>query len=153
MAKRTEVILRAEVIDLGRTGDVLDVAPGYARNYLIPRGLALPATEANKRRIDQERSKLEVRMREEKERAEAAAARLAGTEMVFRMMAGEEDQLYGSVSVGDIADRLEEMGHAVDRSQVRLDQPIKRLGETEVPIRFHAEVTATVLVKVERESA
>lgn len=153
MAKNTEVILRAEIDELGHAGDVVEVAPGYARNYLIPRGLAYPATESNKHRIEQEKKKYQERLRHEKGHAEEIAAALAGTTLDFRMMAGEEDQLYGSVSVGDITDRLEALGHAIERTQVKLDQPIKRLGQHEVPIRLHPEVTATIQVKVERETA
>lgn len=153
MVKNTEVILRAEVEDLGHAGDVVDVAPGYARNYLIPQGLAYVATEANKHRVAQERRKYEEKLERQKFQAEGLASELEGTELVFHAMAGEEDQLYGSVSPVDIAKQLTDAGYPVDRQQVRLDQPIKALGEYEVPLRLHPEVTVTIEVRVEREPA
>lgn len=151
MAKTTEVILRAEVEHLGHPGDIVDVAPGYARNHLLPQGLAYLATEANKHRVEQEKKKYRQRLQEEKVSAEAVGQKLAVLELTFREMAGEEDQLYGSVSVADIADRLEELGFDLSRPQVKLDQPIKALGEYEVPLRLHPEVTVSIRVRVERE--
>ncbi|CAN5360594.1 50S ribosomal protein L9 [soil metagenome] len=153
MAKNTQVILRAEVDDLGHAGDVVDVAPGYARNYLLPRGLAYLANVANVRRVEQEKRKYRETLEQEKVRAEEAASAIAGAEIAFRMMAGEEGQLYGSVSAADITERLLEAGFAVERSQVKMDAPIKALGEHEIPIRLHPEVTARVKVRVEREPA
>lgn len=151
MARNTEVILRAEVDNLGHAGDVVEVAPGYARNYLLPRGLAYVATEANKHRVEQEKEKYEERLREQKVAAERIAGELEQTELAFERMAGEEDQLYGSVSSADIADRLEEEGFEIESEQVGLDQPIKALGEFTVPIRLHPEVSIEIQVKVERE--
>lgn len=151
MAKNTEVILRAEVDELGHAGDLVEVAPGYARNYLLPRGLAYVATEANKQRVAQEKKKYEARLEQERVSAEALSARMEGLVLEFRAMAGEEDQLYGSVSVADIADRLEALGFAIERSQVKLDQPIKSLGEFEVPLRLHPQVAQPITVRVERE--
>lgn len=153
MAKNTEVILRAEIENLGHAGDVVEVAPGYARNYLLPRGLAYVATDANKHRVAQEKKKYEEKLQQEQARAEALAARLEGLVLEFREMAGEEDQLYGSVSLADIADRLEALGFEIERAQVKLDQPIKSLGEFEVPIRLHPRVTQTILARVERAEA
>lgn len=153
MAKTTEVILRAEVEHLGHPGDIVEVAPGYARNHLLPQGLAYPATEANKHRVEQEKKRYQERLQEEKVRAEALAGAIAPVELVFHEMAGEEDQLYGSVSIADIADRLQDLGFDVQRSQVKLDQPIKALGEYEVPLRLHPEVTVPIRVRVEREPA
>lgn len=153
MAKNTEVILRAEVEDLGHAGDVVEVAPGYARNYLLPRGLAYLATEANKHRVAQEKKKYREQLARERVEAERLAAALEGRELVFQRMAGEEDQLYGSVSVADVAERLEEEGFPIERQQVRLDQPIKSLGEHEIPIRLHPEVVVQVKAIVEREPA
>lgn len=151
MAKRSEVILRAEVEDLGHAGDIVEVAPGYARNYLLPRGLAYVATEANKHRVAQEKKKYHEKLEQLRAEAEVLAGRLEGTVLEFRAMAGEEDQLYGSVSIADIADRLEESGFAIERSQVKLDQPIKSLGEFEIPLRLHPQVTQSIVVRVERE--
>ncbi|HUP19454.1 MAG TPA: 50S ribosomal protein L9 [Gemmatimonadota bacterium] len=151
MAKSTEVILRAEVVELGHAGDLVEVAPGYARNYLVPRGLAYVATEANKHRVAQEKKKYEERLAAERVEAEKVAATLEGQELRFERMAGEEDQLYGSVSSTDVADALAAAGIEIERTQVRLDQPIKALGEYDVPIRLHPEVTVPVKVIVERE--
>ena len=151
MAKRSEVILRAEVEDLGHAGDVVEVAPGYARNYLLPRGLAYVATEANKHRVAQEKKKYEEKLEQQRAQAEVLAGRLEGLVLEFRENAGEEDQLYGSVSVADIADRLEALGFEIERGQVKLDQPIKALGEFDVPLRLHPHVTQTIVVRVERE--
>lgn len=153
MAKNTEVILRAEVEDLGHAGEVVEVAPGYARNYLIPRGLAYVANEANKHRIQQEKKRYEERLERDRVSASAKAEEIAGLELVFEAMAGDEDQLYGSVSIVDIAGRLNDEGFNIERTQVKLDHPIKALGEYEVPIRLHPEVTATIRVTVEREEA
>jgi large subunit ribosomal protein L9 len=153
MAKNTEVILRAEIENLGHAGDVVEVAPGYARNYLLPRGLAYVATDANKHRVAQEKKKYEEKLQQEQTEAETLAARLEGLVLEFREMAGEEDQLYGSVSLADVADRLEALGFEIERAQVKLDQPIKSLGEFEVPIRLHPRVTQTILARVERAEA
>jgi len=150
MARNTEVILRQEVPDLGHAGDVVEVAPGYARNYLLPRGLAYRATEANKHRVDQEKEKYMERLEREKIAAEARAETMVGLELTFEEYASEEDRLYGSVSSSDIADRLEREGHPVDSRQVGLDEPIKSLGEFEVPIRLHPEVVTAVRVTVSR---
>jgi large subunit ribosomal protein L9 len=151
MAKRSEVILRAEVENLGHAGEVVEVAPGYARNYLLPRGLAYVATEANKHRVVQERQKYEEKLEQQRAEAEALAGRLEGLVLEFRAMAGEEDQLYGSISVADITDRLEQQGFEIERTKIKLDQPIKTLGEFEVPLRLHPRVTQTISVRVERE--
>jgi large subunit ribosomal protein L9 len=151
MAKNTEVILRAEVDELGHAGDLVEVAPGYARNYLLPRGLAYVATDANKQRVAQEKKKYEAKLEQERAEAEALSSRMEGLVLEFRAMAGEEDQLYGSVSIADIADRLEALGFEIERSQIKLDQPIKSLGEFEVPLRLHPQVTRPISVKVERE--
>lgn len=151
MAKSTEVILRAEIDNLGHAGEVVDVAPGYARNYLIPRGLAYVATEANKHRVAQEKEKYQEKLAQQRVAAERQATELEDRTFVFRRMAGEEEQLYGSVSSSDIAERLGEEGHEIEVQQVGIDQPIKALGEFEIAIRLHPEVTTMIRVKVERE--
>ena len=153
MAKNTQVILRAEVEDLGHAGDVVEVAPGYARNYLLPRGLAYAANDANVRRVEHEKRKYRERLQQEMVQAEEAAAVLSGVEITFQMMAADEGQLYGSVSAADIAQKLAAAGHEVGRQQIKLDPPIKALGEYEVPIRLHPEVLTHVQVRVERETA
>jgi large subunit ribosomal protein L9 len=151
MAKNTEVILRAEVDELGHVGDLIEVAPGYARYDLLPRGLEYVATDANKQRVAQEKKKYEAKLERERADAEALSSRMEGLTLEFRAMAGEEDQLYGSVSIADIADRLEALGFEIERSKIKLDQPIKSLGEFEVPLRLHPQVTRPISVKVERE--
>ena len=151
MSKNTEVVLRAEVENLGHAGDVVEVAPGYARNYLLPQRLAYVATGANKRRIEQERRRYEQELGEERVKAEEVATTMSGLVLEFQMMAGDEDQLYGSVSTADIAERLVERGFAAARGHVRLDDPIKTLGEYEVPIRLHPDVSVPIRVRVTRD--
>jgi len=153
MAKNTSVILRAEVEDLGHAGDVVDVAPGFARNFLFPRGLAYAATQANVHRVEQEKKKYRERLATEKVQAEALAATMEGITLEFTELAGEEEQLYGSVSVGDLADALEKKGFTLERSQVKLDAPIKKLGEYDVPVRLHPEVTVQIHVMVRASEA
>ena len=153
MARNSEVILRAEVENLGHAGDVVAVAPGYARNYLFPRGLAYPATDANKHRVEQEKKKYGEKLAQEKVVAEQRAEAMAGVTLEFVELAGEEDQLYGSVAVADIVQALEEKGFEIERTQVKLDAPIKRLGEHDVQVRLHPEVTAQVHVVVRRGEA
>jgi large subunit ribosomal protein L9 len=153
MTRNEEVILRAEVENLGHAGDVVEVAPGYARNYLFPRGLAYPATGANVHRVEQEKRKYHQKLAQDKLVAERIAESMTGTTLEFKELAGEEEQLYGSVSPADIADALEERGFKVQRTQVKLDPPIKRLGEYDVSIRLHPEVTVQVHVVVARSEA
>ncbi len=148
-----EVILREHVDHLGRRGEIVKVADGYARNYLLPRKLALPATEANRRWIERERAKLEAREAEERKIAEAIADRIGLLEITIARKVGETEALYGSVTAADIAEALGTRGFEIDRRKVQLGEPIKRLGTFEVPIKLHREVTATVKVTVAREGA
>jgi|SRR5690606_17053993 len=143
-----EVILREHVDNLGKRGDVVKVASGYARNYLLPRKLALAVTEANKRQIERERAAAEAREAEEKAVATALAGRLQAADITIARRAGEENVLYGSVTSADIADSLAALGFEIDRRRIQLADTIRSLGETEVPIKLHREVTATVTVKV-----
>ncbi len=143
-----EVILREHVDNLGRRGEIVKVADGYARNYLLPRKLALLATEGNKQRIERERSKFEAREAEEKLVAQAIAERLAGVEVEITRKVGETEALYGSVTTSDIAHALEAKGVEVDRRKIHLQEPIKRLGAFDIPVRLQRDVTATVKVKV-----
>jgi large subunit ribosomal protein L9 len=143
-----EVILREHVDNLGRRGDVVKVADGYARNYLLPRKLALPVTEENRKRVERERKVAEVREAEEKTAAEAVAVRLAALELAFERRVGENDTLYGSVTAADVAEALEAQGFPVDKRKVSLHDPLKALGEFEVPVKIHREVTAHVKVRV-----
>jgi large subunit ribosomal protein L9 len=143
-----EVILREHVDNLGRRGEVVKVADGYARNYLLPRKLALAVTESNKRQIERERKIFEVREAEEKQQAEALAERLAQLEIEIARRVGEHDTLYGSVTSADIAHALEAKGFQVDKRKITLAEPIKTIGEVTVPVKIHREVTAQVKVKV-----
>ncbi len=143
-----ELILREHVEHLGRRGDVVKVADGYARNYLLPRNLALPVTEGNRRRIEHERKIAEQRELAEKTAAEATAARLNEVVCEVKRRVGEEDVLYGSVTSADIAECLAAQGFEIEKRKIHLDEPLKELGEFKVPIRLHREVTAEVTVKV-----
>jgi large subunit ribosomal protein L9 len=148
-----EVILREHVDNLGRRGDVVKVAAGYARNFLLPRKLAMLVTEGNRKHIERERFKFEARELEEQKVAEAVALRMANLEIVIARKVGETDALYGSVTSADIADALAAKGFAVERRKLQLHEPIKKIGDVDVPIKLHREVTATVKVKVVAEGA
>ena len=143
-----EVILREHVDNLGRRGDVVKVADGYARNFLLPRKLALPVTEENRKRIDRERKVVEAREAEEKQAAEAIAVRITGLDLPFERRVGENDTLYGSVTSADVAEALQAQGFDVDKRKVALHEPLKQLGEFDVPVKIHREVTAHVKVRV-----
>ena len=147
-----EIILRDHVEHVGRRGEVVKVADGYARNYLLPRKLALLATEANKKRVERERKIVEAREGEERGAAEAIGARLAALEITITRKVGENDQLYGSVTNGDIADAMKAKGFDVDRRKILLPDPLKALGETMVPVKLHRDVTAQVKVTVAKDA-
>ena len=148
-----EVILREHVDSLGRRGEVVKVADGYARNYLLPRKLALLATEGNKKQVERERGKFEVKEAEERKVAEAMAERVGALEIAIARKVGETEALYGSVTTADIAQALKTQGLEIDRRKLQLAEPIKKLGDFEVPIRLHPDVTARVKVKVVAERA
>ena len=143
-----EVILREHVDHLGRRGDIVKVAEGYARNYLLPRKLALAVTESNKRQIEREKKVAEVRESQERSQAEALAQRLAQIEIEIARRVGEHDALYGSVTSADIAHALQAKGFEIDKRKIHLADPIKALGEVHVPVKIHRDVTAQVTVKV-----
>ncbi len=144
-----EVILREHVEHLGRRGDIVKVSDGYARNYLLPRNLALPVNEGNKRRIEKERQRAEAREAAERADAEALAARLAAVECVMPRKVGEHDVLYGSVTTADLAHALAAQHQIeVDRRKIQLAEPIKQLGEFTVPVKLHREVMGTIRVRV-----
>jgi large subunit ribosomal protein L9 len=147
-----EVILREHVDNLGRRGDVVKVADGYARNYLLPRKLALTVTESNRRQIERERKLAEAREVEERQTSEALAARIAQVEIVIARRVGETDALYGSVTAADVAEGLAAKGLEIERRRLHLAEPIKQLGEFMVPIRLHRDVTAEVKVVVVKEA-
>jgi large subunit ribosomal protein L9 len=146
-----QVILRKPVEKLGHPGEVVKVAPGYARNFLVPRGLAYPASAANASRVAHEKKALETRLARVREEAVRAAERLAEVSLTFVERAGEEDQLYGSVGAERIAEKLAEMGHPVQRRHVQLEEPIKALGVYSVEVRLHPDAAASVKVWVVRE--
>lgn len=146
-----EIILREHVENLGRRGDVVKVAPGYARNYLLPRKLALPVTEQNRKLIERERRIAEAREAEERQQAEALATRITALEVVIARRVGETEQLYGSVTSADLAEALAEKGLQIERRRIQLEDPIKELGEHVIPIRLHRDVTAQLRVQVVKQ--
>ena len=146
-----EVILRDHVDNLGKRGEVVKVADGYARNYLLPRKLALLATDANKKRVERERKIVEAREAEERASSEAIATRLGALELAFTRKVGETEALYGSVTSQDIADAVKAKGFEVDRRKILLPDAIKALGEFTVPVRLHRDVTAQLKVTVSKE--
>jgi large subunit ribosomal protein L9 len=148
-----EVILREHVDNLGKRGEIVKVADGYARNYLLPRKLALLATEGNKKQIEREREKFEAKEGEERKGAEALAARMGSVEIEIARKVGENDVLFGSVTAADIASALEAKGFDIDRRKLQLNDPLKKLGEVEVPLKLHRDVTTNIKVKVVAEGA
>jgi large subunit ribosomal protein L9 len=146
-----EVILKQDVDKLGSTGQVVKVAPGYARNFLVPRGLAVAATAANKKIIEQVRQ-AELR-KEAKSAADAAelAKSMAEVKIEIRMKAGENDQLFGSVTAQDIADQLAAKGYTIDRKKVMLDHPIRSIGEHKVVVKLHKSVSLDLPVIVSKD--
>ena len=148
-----DVILREHIDNLGRRGEIVKVADGYARNYLLPRKLALVATVGNKKQVERERVKFEARELEEKKVAEAVAARLVNVEIVIARKVGETEALYGSVTSADIAEQLLAKGFDIERRKLQLPDPIKKIGDVDVPVKLHREVTANVKVRVVPENA
>lgn len=146
-----EVILRDHVDNLGKRGDVVKVADGFARNYLLPRKLALPATDANKQWIARERKIAEAREAEDRVAAEAVADRLAALELQIGRKVGDNDTLYGSVTNADIAELLKEKGFDLDRRKILLPDPIRTLGESHIPVKLHRDVTAQLKITVVKE--
>jgi len=146
-----EVILREYVDHLGKRGEIVKVADGYARNYLLPRRLALPATDGNRKHVERERRIAEAREAQEKGQAEAVAARLAALEIAIARRVGETDQLYGSVTAADIAEFLKDKGFEVDRRKIILPESIKTIGDHDVPLKLHREVTVPLKVRVIKE--
>jgi large subunit ribosomal protein L9 len=147
-----EVILREHVENLGRRGEVVKVADGYARNYLLPRKLALPVTDGNRRHIERERAKLDASEAEDRKAAEAVASRLANIEVVISRKVGETDALYGSVTTADIAEALAAQGVEVDKRKLQMAESIKQLGDVDVPVKLHREVVGSVKVRVVAET-
>lgn len=143
-----EVILKEHVEHLGRRGEVVKVADGYARNFLLPRRLALAVTDNNKRQIERERARAEARDAEERKDAEALKARIEAVEVAIARRVGENDALFGSVTSSDIAEALAARDLTVDRRRIQLDEPFKTTGEFVVPVKLTRDVTADIKVKV-----
>ena len=146
-----EIILRADVQHLGKIGEIVKVKDGYARNYLLPQGLAYPATDANKKKITFEGERLAKQQAAEKSAAETEAGRLADVHLTFAVKVGEENKLYGSITSSDIQRKLEEMGIHVDKRKIDLPEPIRELGDFNVGIKIHPEVRPEVRVTVVKE--
>ena len=144
----TEVILRQAIENVGQPGDIVKVSPGYARNYLLPRGLAYAATPGNRKRIEMERARLEAAENDRRAAAQALADRLAPVSLTFSARVGEEDKLFGSVTAADIAQQLHTQGFEIEKRQIDLHEPIKTLGVYKVPIRLHADVKPEIKVWV-----
>lgn len=147
----TEVILQEDVEDLGAAGDVVDVAPGYARNYLLPQGFALPATEGNLKRVNEERLREERAEERVREKAQSLASELSGRSLTFHERAGEGGQLFGSVTTADIVDQLAGDGIEIEPERIRLEDPIKELGVYSVVVDLHEDVRPELKVWVVAE--
>jgi len=143
-----EIILRQAVENLGKTGDVVKVKSGYARNYLLPHGLAYEATPGNLKRIQQERDRLEAAENERRTAAQTLAERLEQVSLTFSARVGEEGKLFGSVTAADIQQQLESQGFHIERRQIDLHEPIKALGVYRVPVKLHADVKPEIRVWV-----
>lgn len=152
MGYSMEVILKEDVIKLGSRGDVVKVAEGYGRNFLLPRKLAIEATIGNKKVIEQMRAAALRRSAKEKAQAEELAKQFEGLSVSFQRRSGEHDQLFGSVTSGDLAEALEKKGFNLDRRKIQLHEPLKTLGEFTVPVKLHKEVTAHLKVTIEKEA-
>lgn len=147
-----EVILKEDVPKLGHRGEVVKVAEGYGRNYLLPRKLAIEATSGNKAVIEQMKHAAVRRSAAEKGEAEELAKQLEAVSLNFHRKVGEKDHLFGSVTSADVADALEHMGFKIDRRKINLPEPLKSLGEFAVPVKLHREVTSRVNVVIEKEA-
>lgn len=147
----TKVLLREDVDDLGARGEIVRVRAGYARNYLLPRNLAVEATTGNVKGIEQERAALLKKEAKERATAESQSQQIGSLVLEFKRKAGEQGALYGSVTSMDVAEALKERGYEIDRHRIHLREPLKRLGEYNVPVRLHREVTIDLQVKVVAE--
>jgi len=148
MATQIKVLLKTEVQNLGTGGEVVRVRPGFARNFLLPRGLAVPATAGNLARVEDLKRQVASQAKQELEQASAAAAQIAGASVSIERQVGEEGKMYGSVTTKDIEDAFAKAGVKLDRKKIVLKDPIKSIGSFEVPIKLHGTVTATLKVAV-----
>ena len=147
-----DVILKEDVVKLGHRGDVVKVADGYGRNYLLPGKLAIEATAANKAVIEQMKNSAVRKSAKEKVQAEDLSTQMGDVELVFERKTGENDHLFGSVTSGDIAHQLELKGFTIDRRKISLEEPLKQLGEFHVPVKLHRDVTAHVKVTIKSDA-
>jgi len=147
----TKVLLREDVDDLGARGEIVRVRSGYARNYLLPRNLAVEATAGNVKGIESERAALLKKEAKERATAEAQSQQMSTLELEFKRKAGEQGALYGSVTSMDVAEALRERGYEIERHRIHLREPLKRLGEYTVPVRLHRDVTIDLKVRVASE--
>ena len=148
-----EVILKEDVAKLGSRGDVVKVAEGYGRNFLLPRRMAIEATTGNKKVIEQMRAAAVRRSAKEKAQAEELSKQFDGVSVSFQRRSSEHDQLFGSVTSGDLAEALEKRGFNIDRRKIQLHEPLKTLGEFTIPVKLHKDVTAHLKVVIEKEAA
>lgn len=148
-----EIILIKDVDNLGLSGQVLTVAPGYARNFLLPTGAALMATEGNLKMLAKKRAEFEARAKAEKDQAVDLKNKISEVKLIFRRKTGEKGKLYGAVTTMDIAEALSAAGYNIERKRLRLSEPLKTVGEFEVPVRLHTDVTASFRVSVLPEEA
>jgi len=146
-----EVILKEDVNNLGHRGDVVKVADGYGRNFLLPKKLAMEATATNRKQIEDMKASAIRKSAKEKSEAEALVSQLNNVALAFERKVGEHDQLFGSVTSADVAHALEQKGFNIDRRKVHLEEPLKQLGEFHIPVRLHREVTAHVAVTVKAD--
>ena len=147
-----EVILKEDVAKLGSRGDMVEVAEGYGRNFLLPHRLAIEATSGNKKVIEQMRAASVRRSAKEKAQAEELSKQFDGVSLSFRRRSGEHDQLFGSVTSGDLADALAKKGFNIDRRKIQLHEPLKTVGDFTVPVKLHKDVTAHLKVVIEKEA-
>jgi len=146
-----EIILREDVERLGSRGQVVKVADGYARNFLLPKRLAVAATDSNRKIVEQERQAHLRREAKQKGEAEDLSKLLSGVTVIIAQKAGENDQLFGSVTSKDVAEALARKNYTIDRRKIQLDEPIKQIGEYKIAVRLHRDVTAEVTVQVVKE--
>ena len=146
-----EVILREDIVNLGNRGAVVKVAPGYARNFLLPKKMAVVATESNKKIVEQERQSHLKREAKESADASGLAKLMSAVEVTIAHKAGENEQLFGSVTAADIATALEKQGYTIDRRKVNLEEPIKKLGDYKATVKLHRDVTVEIPVHVVKE--
>lgn len=146
-----KVILKEDVPNLGKAGQIIKVKDGYARNFLLPKGLALLADEKNMKLLEYQKKKIEEEAKKKRQDAESVSQRLSETQLIIKAKAGEDQKLFGSVTSKDIAEALEKEGFSIDKKQVNIVEPIKRVGEYEVEVKLHANIVAKVKVNIVAE--